>query len=289
MKKKILNKIYMLIGIVGFGFVGKATTLFSLDDNYYSFDLNPELCNPKGLEINEMKKCDLIFVSVPTPMNNDGTVHTGIVESVVKQLKTIVEVNCPIIVRSTVPPGTCEKLGVFFMPEFLTEKNFMEDFKNNKKWIIGCPEYYNENQVIRIMHIIDKAYEMKNINSKEIELVTTKEAEMIKYFKNTFLAVKVSYCNEIKDFCDKKEINYNTIVRLATEDDRITNSHTSVPGHDGKKGYGGTCFPKDINGLYGEFKKYEIPSYILESSIKRNEEIDRPSKDWTENKGRTVL
>ena len=141
------------------------------------------------------------------------------------------------------------------MPEFLTEKNFMDDFKNNKKWIIGCPNGYSENELIRIMHIIDKAYEFKNINNKEIELVTTKEAEMIKYFKNTFLAVKVSYCNEIKDFCDQRNINYNNIVRLATEDDRITSSHTSVPGHDGKKGYGGTCFPKDINGLYGEFKK----------------------------------
>ena len=279
----------MLIGIVGYGFVGKATTLFSSDDNFMSFDLNPELCNPKGIIINDLVQCEVLFVSVPTPMNEDGTVHIGIVEKVVNQLKSIKSVNCPIIVRSTVPPGTCENLGVFFMPEFLTEKNFMNDFKNNKKWIIGCPNNYNENELIRIIHIIEKAYEYKNINSKEIELVTTKEAEMIKYFKNTFLAVKVSYCNEIKDFCDQRDINYNNIVRLATEDDRITSSHTSVPGHDGKKGYGGTCFPKDINGLYGEFKKYNIKSYMLENSIKRNEELDRPSKDWTENKGRTVL
>jgi nucleotide sugar dehydrogenase len=279
----------MRIGIVGYGFVGKATSLFSVEDDFMTFDLNNNLCNPKNITINDLEICDVLFVSVPTPMNSDGTVHTGIVEKVVDQLKKIKIINCPIIVRSTVPPGTCEKLGVFFMPEFLTEKNFMDDFKNNKKWIIGCPNSYNENELVRIMFIIDKAYEHKKINSKKMEIVTTKEAEMIKYFKNTFLAVKVSYCNEIKDFCDNRKINYNKVVQLATEDDRITSSHTSVPGHDGKKGYGGTCFPKDINGLYGEFKKYNIPSYLLESSIKRNEEIDRPSKDWTKNKGRTVL
>ena len=296
MKKKKRKKnnyylilLYMIIGIVGYGFVGKATKMFSTNDEYMTFDLNKDLCYPKNITINDLIKCDLIFISVPTPMNKDGTVHTGIVENVVKQLKNIVQINCPLIVRSTVPPGTCEKLGVFFMPEFLTEKNFLEDFKNTKKWIIGAPKYYNDIHLIRIVHVIEQAYEFKNINSKEIEVVSTEEAEMIKYFKNTFLAVKVSYCNEIKDFCDYKNINYNNIVRLSTEDDRITKSHTSVPGHDGKKGYGGTCFPKDINGLYGEFKKYNIESYMLKGSIERNEKIDRPAKDWEENKGRTVL
>lgn len=279
----------MRIGIVGYGFVGKATNLFSENDNYMTFDLNPDLCHPKGTTINDMIKCDLIFVSVPTPMNKDGTVHTGIVENVVNQLKKVIESNCPIIIRSTVPPGTSEKLGVFFMPEFLTEKNFLEDFKNTKKWIIGAPKYYNKNHLIRIIHVIEMAYELKNINSKETEVVTTEEAEMIKYFRNTFLAVKVSYCNEIKEFCDFKKINYNNVVKLATEDDRITSSHTSVPGHDGKMGYGGTCFPKDINGLYGEFNKHNIESYILKSSIERNEKLDRPTKDWEENKGRAVL
>ena len=112
---------------------------------------------------------------------------------------------------------------------------------------------------------------------------------MIKYFKNTFLAVKVSYCNEIKEFCDKREINYNNVVKLATEDDRITSSHTSVPGHDGKNGYGGTCFPKDINGLFGEFNKHNIDSYILKGSIERNEKVDRPAKEWKNNKGRAVV
>ena len=98
---------------------------------------------------------------------------------------------------------------------------------------------------------------------------------MIKYFKNSFLAIKVSFCNEIYQFCQVRDIDYNKVIENVCLDDRITNSHTKVPGHDGKYGFGGTCFPKDCEGLLSEFKKYKVPSIILNSCLERNKNIDR--------------
>jgi len=72
-------------------------------------------------------------------------------------------------------------------------------------------------------------------------------------------------------------------------DDRIGSSHSSVPGHDGKKGFGGTCFPKDMNSLCYEMQKSGMKPYILEAALTRNVVVDRPEKDWNENKGRAVV
>ena len=112
---------------------------------------------------------------------------------------------------------------------------------------------------------------------------------MIKYFRNTFLSVKVSYCNEIYEYCKLKNINYETVRKIAATDKRIGLSHTEVPGPDGKFGFGGTCFPKDINGLVFDMKKNNMNSIILNSAINRNENHDRKEKDWENDKGRAVI
>ena len=116
-----------------------------------------------------------------------------------------------------------------------------------------------------------------------------KEAELVKMFRNCFLATKVSFCNEIYEFCQNKDICYENVRKIATNDDRILPSHTRVPGPDGKKGYGGTCFPKDTNSFKYEMEKVGVKPYILNAVIERNETIDRPQKDWNENKGRSVI
>ena len=111
---------------------------------------------------------------------------------------------------------------------------------------------------------------------------------MIKMFKNCFLATKVSFCNEMYEYCQLKGINYENVRNIVTKDERIGESHTIVPGPDNKKGFGGTCFPKDINSLKYEMEKINMKPYIINSVINRNN-IDRPEKDWNENKGRSVL
>lgn len=280
----------MKIGIIGNGFVGKATKILKCKDiEILAYDINPKLCEPKHLELVDMKDCEIIFVSVPTPMNKDGSVYTCIVESVLNDLEKIKFSNF-IVIRSTVPPGTSDALNCYFMPEFLTEKNFVQDFINNPLWIYGLLNK-NSDELFKqtIIKMINLAYTNNCIKSNKVTFMSNKEAEMVKYFRNTFLSIKVSYCNEIYEYCQKKGINYENVRSIAALDDRIGLSHTTVPGHDCKFGFGGTCFPKDTNGLLSDMKKHNMKSYILESAIKRNEEVDRPEKDWNSNKGRAVV
>jgi UDPglucose 6-dehydrogenase len=282
----------MKIGIIGNGFVGKATNILRNNDvDIIMYDINPDLCSPIGTTLKNVCDCDIVFISVPTPMNKDGSCHLDILDNVIEGISKIVDLNEKLIViRSTVPPGTSDRLNCFFMPEFLTEKNFEYDFINNKNWIFGLKNNFQD--IIfkeKINDLLNFSFIHKKINYNNIHFVTNSEAEMIKLFRNNFLATKISFCNEIQEFCSKKNINYNNVRELAVLDNRIGESHSKVPGHDGLNGYGGTCFPKDTHNLSNEMKKIGMKSYIIDGIIDRNEIIDRPNKDWEANKGRSCI
>jgi len=283
----------MKIGIIGNGFVGKATRVLECEGiQMMCYDIDPKLCVPEGTTLEKLCESDIIFVSVPTPMNKDGSCFLNIVESVVDDISKIVNLDEKLVViRSTVPPGTSKRLNCYFMPEFLTEKNYIDDFINNPEWIFGLKGKTIQDSLFMetIKKMIDLAYYNNKITYDTISFVLTTEAEMIKLFRNTFLATKVAYCNEIYEFCKKSGINYESVRDLATRDPRIGEGHTNVPGHDGKKGFGGTCFPKDINSLLHEMKKLDMDSYILKSVITRNENHDRPENDWKQDKGRATV
>lgn len=279
------------IGVIGNGFVGKATQqLACTPDSLVVYDIDPSLCYPKGTTIRDISQCDVAFVCVPTPMNADQSVHTDIVAKVISEIKSQPGSRCFITVKSSVPPGTCDSLGVYFMPEFLTERNYQQDFFQTHPWIVGtdnceCSDLYKQ----LIQKIFTDAKEAGKVQSDKIEWMTTQEAEMVKYFRNTYLATKVAFCNEIEEFCRSKDISYSRIKSMACLDTRITDSHTDVPGPDGKRGFGGTCFPKDCHGLVQEMHKQKLTPVLLSSVIKRNETIDRPEKDWMSDKGRTNI
>ena len=112
---------------------------------------------------------------------------------------------------------------------------------------------------------------------------------MVKLFKNNFLATKIAFCNEIYQFTKTLDINYETIRELSTRDPRIGSSHTNVPGHDGKLGYGGTCFPKDTNNLLYQMNEKKIKSYVIKSVVDRNEKVDRIEQDWKQDKNRAYI
>ena len=172
------------------------------------------------------------------------------------------------------------------MPEFLTEKNFIDDFINNKDWIFGLLNGPRDEEFkLKISELFTLAFENDRIKHNNLHFITNKEAEMVKMFKNCFLATKVSFCNEIYQFCEMKGINYENVRALAANDDRILHSHTKVPGHDGSKGFGGTCFPKDTSSLRHEMHNSGMKPYVMNAIIERNETIDRPEKDWKNNKG----
>ena len=282
----------MKIGIIGNGFVGKATKILACNNiKIITYDIKHDLCEPKGITLNDICSCDIIFVSVPTPMNNDGSCHLKILESVISNLNNYIDLNTKcVVIRSTVPPGTSDSLNCYFMPEFLTEKNFKSDFINNQKWIFGLKGVGQDDDFKdKINCLIFTSFKNGKIKYNNIHYVLNSEAELIKLYRNTFLALKVSFCNEIYEFCQKKGINYENVRLLAAADPRINLSHTNVPGPDGQLGYGGTCFPKDMHNLLQQMNKISMKSYIIESAIKRNEEVDRHDKDWNLNIGRSVV
>jgi UDP-glucuronate decarboxylase len=280
----------MNIGIIGNGFVGKATTQLKCKDiELLAYDINPEACEPPGLTLQDMNKCEIVFISVPTPMSKNGSCHLNIIKSVLNDLKSI-DYKGFVVLRSTVPAGTCDKLGVYFMPEFLTEKKYIDDFINNKDWVFGLLNKDSDEEFkTTITKLFDLAFKNERIVYNNLNFLTNMEAEMVKMFKNCFLATKVSFCNEVAELCKIKGINYENVRALAANDDRILHSHTKVPGHDGKCGFGGTCFPKDTSSLRYEMEKENMKSYVLDAIITRNEKVDRPEQDWNDNKGRAVV
>ncbi len=284
----------MKIGIIGNGFVGKATNILKCDEiDIYCYDIVPESCVPLGTTLLDLvEKCTIIFISVPTPMDSNGKCYLKILETVVNQIENL-NFKGFLCIRSTVPVGTSKKLQCYFMPEFLTEANFEEDFITNKCWIFGMLETDTvERQTEFIRHIkklIHDAYQAKKIKYDTIQFVLSEEAEMIKLFRNCFLATKVAFCNEMYQFCSLKNVNYENVRKLATIDERITESHSKVPGKDGHFGFGGTCFPKDMSNLCYTMKETGMKSFIIQSAIDRNEQIDRKEKDWLQDKGRASV
>lgn len=278
-------------GVCGGGFVGEATSLFGCEEiEVKIFDKNPDRCVPKNTTMKDIANCDVVFVAVNTPMHKSGKCCTSIVETVIDQIKEE-NPNAKIVIRSTVPPGTSERLNVSFMPEFLTEKSYLDDFYNCKDWVFGS----EDQEVINLVkEIVDTAHKYKKIKYNNFHVTKTKEAELCKYIKNSFLATKVSFFNEIYEYCQVKEIDYESAKNLACLDERIGNSHTTVPnieyGSDKQKfGYGGHCLSKDLPAISASMKESGMDSFIINNVILRNKLVDRPDQDWNKMKGRAVV
>jgi len=279
------------IGVVGGGYVGKATALLECEGVDVSiYDVDPEKCSSGISRIEDLSSCHLIFVCVPTPMSKHGQCDTSIVESVIKELKEKLADNCPpIIIRSTVPVGFCKDNGVNFMPEFLTEKHWENDFLKNEDWIVGTFDSANLDFKERIRALFILAYnEGKLKNNPMIHFVPSEVAEVCKYARNCFLATKVSFFNEVAEFCEAKNVDYDLVKEFVSLDTRIGDSHMSVPGHDGKKGFGGTCFPKDMASLSMQMIEVNVDPILISAATNRNVNKDRPEKDWESDKGRAV-
>jgi UDP-N-acetyl-D-mannosaminuronate dehydrogenase len=128
----------MIVGIIGNGFVGKATFQLKCKDiDILAYDINPDSCVPQGLVLADMNKCELVFISVPTPMSKNGSCHLNIIESVLKDLASI-DYKGFIVLRSTVPVGTCDKLNCYFMPEFLTKRTSLMTLLTTRTGCLAC-------------------------------------------------------------------------------------------------------------------------------------------------------
>ena len=274
-----------IIGIIGQGFVGTAVHEGMKDDfdiqTYDKFKSESSTCT--SLE-DLCKKVKIVFVCLPTPMKKDGSCDLSILEDTICQINNVNSGNI-VIIKSTVVPGTTERLNkennnidIVFNPEFLTEANSIEDFKNQNRIIIGGP---------RPATTIVKNMYRKSFRDTPIVKTGSTIAEFVKYFINCFLATKVAYANEFKQLCDVQGVDYDKVVEYALYDKRIATTHLSVPGPDGKDGFGGSCFPKDLNALINFAKINKITPSVLGGVWEKNLDV-RPEKDWEQLKGRAV-
>ena len=278
----------MNIGIIGQGFVGNA--IYQKFKNYYdvyTYDLQAKLCNSTLEIINE--NCNIIFVCLPTPMDKDGRCHIGIVEEALSDLEILASIDQSekiVIIKSTIPPGTTKGwdkcftfLDIVFSPEFLTEANAVSDFDNQTRIILGGDKI----PTTKLKPIFAKAFPKATIIKTD-----STYAEMVKYVTNSFLATKVSFANEMYEICKGLNVDYDKVVEYACYDERLGKSHWAVPGPDGNFGYGGHCFPKDVQALINVAKDLKINPRMLEATNEKNFDT-RIDRDWESMKGRAVI
>ena len=257
------------IGIVGYGFVGKAT------DSGFCRNVEKFIVDPKiNTTIDELAafEPEFIFVCVPTPMGNDGQQNYEIIENVANEI--FIKCTSSIkIIKSTVLPSILSKLKeeddkLVYNPEFLREKHAEIDFAESPMIILGGDQ--------TITKKVSKLYANNSIcSTNEYVYVDIETASLIKYCINTFLALKVVFFNEI--FHLFKDLNtsdsWNKFIHSIALDKRVGESHMDVPGHDGKFGFGGACFPKDSAALLKFAQSRKIDLNILEAAVKKNNKI----------------
>ena len=231
------------IGIVGYGFVGKAIAHGFQRCNLTIID--PTLGNSTADLVNSDKKFEAIFVSVPTPMGTNGAIDTSIVEKVFQEISGL---DTLIVLKSTVVPSVVEKLAQLYPnfvynPEFLTEKNALRDFEFPFLHVYGGEAWATEK--------LEKIYVDHSICDRgaEVRRMTAKEASFVKYSINSYLALKVVFWNQMKELMESHGADYDVVRDAFTCDPRIGTSHSVVPGHDGRIGTGSACFSKDIPAL----------------------------------------
>lgn len=265
------------IGVIGNGFVGSAVASGFSSEEVKLYDKNPDLSTHS---LRDVILQDFVFVCVPTPMRDimGDDCNLSIIESCFSEIKSIGS-NATFIIKSTVPIGTTNslqeahpELNIIHSPEFLTAKFSKEDFINADRHIIGYTD--NESNGVKALNFFQKAF--PNIPCL---IMKSTESESVKYIANCFFATKVSFFNEIHLLIDKIGLDWDSIIEGVMGDRRIGHSHYQVPGHDGDKGFGGTCFPKDINALIATFEKNGLNPKVLKSVWSRNLDV-RSDLDW---------
>jgi len=267
----------MKLGIVGHGFVGTAV------DHGFTRDIQKFIVDPKHNSTNTIEdlitfKPDATFVAVPTPQSESGECNTEILEGVMQQLNN--SKGLLVIVKSTVPAyklqkiqEECINIRIVYNPEFLTEKNYIDDFVNPAMHVFGGMNKDTD--------AVEKLY-LEHSDCKECPVYKTDliTASMVKYCINSFLATKVTFMNEMYDVLKAaRGADWNTFTKIIANDPRIGNSHMKVPGNDGQRGYAGSCFPKDTAALAWFAREILNTQFTqLETSIKINDTLRKKNQ-----------
>src|SRR3989344_3961415 len=229
------------VAIIGYGYVGKA--MHKIFPNALVYDVNMGSQD----EVNE--KAELAIICVPTPSKEDGFCDTSVVEEMIGWLKTPL-----ILIKSTIPPGTTEKLKekyqkrFCFSPEYIGEGKYAippwkypdpEDPRFHGFLIIGGarPDAERITQIFQRRLGPDTVY----------RITDSKTAELTKYMENAWLATKVIFCNEFYDIAEKFGVSYAELRELWLLDPRVGRMHTAVFADE--RGFGGKCLPKDVSAI----------------------------------------
>lgn len=267
----------MNFGIIGLGFVGDAIQ--------YGFREKgveiTRICDPfklPGSSIKDVLQTDVVFVCVPTPMRTGGDIDTCIIESVLQELAD--NNYCGIVViKSTIRPDRGKALverhptlALVANPEYLTERSARLDFLN-QRWIVLGGEYRNVEPLEKFYHW--------HFSKARTSVTSFEVAMMAKYMTNVWFSVKVALMNEVYKVAEAAGVDadWNEITRVFAADQRVGPTHLNVPGPDGDFGFGGKCFPKDLNAFIAWAKELGVVHNVMNAAWTTNLAV-RNNKDW---------
>ncbi|MCX6797765.1 MAG: hypothetical protein NTX66_00900 [Candidatus Falkowbacteria bacterium] len=251
----------MEIGFIGQGFIGQAyaNNFIKRGFTVVRYGLQAEYLNNKD----KIKDCEITFVAVPTP-----TTPAGFDYKILEEVLALISRGKIVVIKSTILPGTTEKLQNKFpdiyllhSPEFLTEKTCQFDADFPKRNIIGTSAKSTPAQAQMVMDVLPRAdYNL---------ICQAAEAEIIKYASNCFLYLKVLFTNTLWDICSARNIDYQIVKEAMIHDPRIGLSHND-PVHAGGRGAGGHCFVKDF-AAYRE---------LYETSLTTKDGLGQAGLNW---------
>lgn len=264
------NPVGTKIGIAGVGYVGGAVKSWFEGQGFplFLYDKGKQLGSAE-----ELNSAEIVFLCLPTPFDEKVGFNDEAIWEVLKQIKG----EKIVVIKSTVLPGSTDKYQasfpqhkILFNPEFLTEKNAVQDFLKPKRQIVGYTEK-SKQEAEKIMELLPKARFQKTMRAKE--------AEMVKYFGNLFLANRVIFANQMYDVCEKLGVDYDKVKEAAGEDERVGKSHFDV-FDEGYRGYSRSCLPKDTKAFIQLAESLGLNPKLLKVVDKINERFINGSKNY---------
>jgi UDPglucose 6-dehydrogenase len=284
------------IGVIGCGFVGSAVAAgFSLHVN--SIKLYDTYKTEYDSLDDTVNNSNIIFVCVPTPTTPEGKQDLTHLTDALQSIVDTANDSKVIVIKSTVLPGTSRRYQeyldsiynktlyrhkIVYNPEFLSARTARFDFINPARIILGgdSPTHKTFTLISNISRGITSATQQvanlyRHRFGEHVPIFRTswEIAELVKYTANSFFAMKIAFCNQIYDIAENLNIDYNAVKELWLMDGKVARSHCDVPGHDGSRGYGGACFPKDVLAFITWAKEQNYDLEILETVHNSNTKI----------------